>query len=90
MVPKRGRSTAELTAAKRDRLRKSDFAYMDEEGEGHLPIHDEEHARNALARWNQTHFESAAARESARKKILRAAKKFGIEVSEDDKVMRKH
>jgi hypothetical protein len=80
---------AELTAAKRNRLRKSDFAYVDNEGEGHLPINDEEHARNALARWNQTDFESAAAKESARKKIIRAAEKFGIEVSDDDKVMKK-
>jgi hypothetical protein len=79
---------AELTAAKRNRLRKSDFAYVDKDGEGHLPINDEEHARNALARWNQTDFESAAAKESARKKIIRAAEKFGIEVSEDDKVMK--
>ena len=80
---------AGLTAAKRNRLRKSDFAYVDKEGEGHLPINDEEHARNALARWNQTDFESAAAKESARKKIVRAAEKFGIEVSDDDKVMKK-
>ena len=79
---------AELTAAKRNRLRKSDFAYVDKEGEGHLPINDEEHARNALARWNQTDFESAAAKESARKNIIRAAEKFGIEVSDDDKVMK--
>ena len=80
---------AELTAAKRNRLRKSDFAYVDKDGERHLPINDEEHARNALARWNQTDFESAAAKESARKKIIRAAEKFGIEVSDDDKVMKK-
>ena len=77
---------AELTTEKRKKLKKSDFAYIDKEGEGHLPIHDEEHARNAIARWNQTHFESAEAKEAARKKILRAARKFGIEVSEDSKV----
>ncbi|MBI3969325.1 MAG: hypothetical protein HY329_27085 [Chloroflexi bacterium] len=78
----------ELTTEQRKRLKKSDFAYVDREGGEHLPIHDEEHVRNALARWNQTHFESAEAREKARQKILRAAKKFGIEVSEDDKVVR--
>ena len=77
---------AELTTEKRKKLKKSAFAYVDKEGEGHLPIHDEEHARNAIARWNQTHFESAEAKEAARKKILRAARKFGIEVSEDSKV----
>ena len=77
---------AELTTEKRKKLKKSNFAYVDSQGEGHLPIHDEEHARNALARWNQTHFESAEAKEAARKKILRAARRFGIEVSEDAKV----
>ena len=77
---------AELTTEKRKKLKKSDFAYVDKEGEGHLPIHDEEHARNAIARWNQTHFETEEAKEAARKKILRAARKFGIEVSEDSKV----
>jgi hypothetical protein len=77
----------ELTTEQRKRLKKSDFAYVDQEGREHLPIHDEEHVRNALARWNQTHFESAAAKDEARKKILSAARKFGIEVSEDDKVV---
>ena len=78
----------ELSTKQRERLRKSDFAYVDKEGQGHLPIHDEEHVRNALARWNQTDFESTAAKEGARKKILRAAKRFGIELSEDDKVVK--
>ena len=81
---------AELTTKQREKLKKGDFAYVDREGDGHLPIHDEGHVRNAIARWNQTRFESAADKEQARKKILRAAKKFGIAVSEDDKVMRKH
>jgi hypothetical protein len=80
---------AELTTKARNRLRKSDFAYVDKDGEEHLPIHDEEHVRNALSRWNQTHFENATAKESARKKIIRAARKFGIEVSDDDKVMQR-
>jgi class 3 adenylate cyclase len=34
--------------------------------------------RNALARFDQTSFESRAARESARERLLRAAKKHGI------------
>jgi hypothetical protein len=80
---------AELSTRARKRIKKSDFAYVDNEGEGHLPIHDESHVRNAIARWNQTHFESASDKEAARKKILRAAKKHDIELSEDDKVMRK-
>ena len=65
----------ELTTKARDRLRKSDFAYVDADGEGHLPINDASHVRNAVARWNQTAFQSVSAKEAARKKILRAAKK---------------
>ena len=79
---------AELTTTQRERLKDSDFAYIDKDGERHLPIHDESHVRNAIARWNQTDFESAEAKEEARKKILRAAKTFGIEVAEDDKIVR--
>lgn len=77
----------DLDARDRDRLSKQDFAYVDREGEGHLPLNDESHVRNALARWNQTDFPSKTAREEARKKILAAARRYGIEVSEDDKVM---
>ncbi|MFN2483904.1 MAG: DUF6582 domain-containing protein [Candidatus Limnocylindria bacterium] len=80
---------AELSEKKRDRIRKSDFAYVDTDGEGHLPIHDESHVRNAISRWNQTNFESAEDKERARRKIVRAAKKHGIELSDDDKIMRK-
>lgn len=80
---------AELTTRGRQHIKKTNFAYVDKSGEGHLPIHDESHVRNALARWNQTEFESTTAKESARKKILAAAHKHGIEVSDDDKVARK-
>ena len=78
----------ELSEKRRDKLEKGDFAYVDKAGEGHLPLNDESHVRNALARWNQTHFESAEAKESARKKIIQAARKHGIEVSPDDKIAR--
>ena len=57
-----------LTAAERNELSDSDFAYIDSEGGRHLPIHDEAHVRNALARFNQTQFESADAKEKARRK----------------------
>jgi len=77
---------AQLDTAHRDRIKKSNFAFVDSEGEGHLPIHDESHVRNALARFNQTEFESAAEKERARKKILAAAKKHGVEVSDDANV----
>lgn len=79
---------AELSTKGRERLRSSQFAYVDRKGGEHLPIHDDEHIRNAMARFNQTDFESAAAKERARKKILGAAKRHGIEVSDDANVAR--
>jgi hypothetical protein len=81
-------SMAELNTRQRDRLTRRQFAYVDREGGEHLPIHDASHTRNAIARFNQTEFESNAAKERARKKILAAAKRFNIEVSEDDDVAR--
>jgi hypothetical protein len=77
---------AELDNKKRDRLTKRQFAYVDRDGGEHLPIHDESHVRNAMARFNQTDFQSKSAKESARKKILAAAKRHGIEVDEDANV----
>jgi hypothetical protein len=76
----------ELDTKDRDRLRDSQFAYVDREGERHLPLNDESHVRNAMARFNQTEFESRAAKERARKKIVRAAHRHGIEISDDDRV----
>ena len=76
----------ELDARDRDRLRDSQYAYVDRDGERHLPLNDESHVRNAMARFNQTEFESKAAKERARKKIVRAAHRHGIEISDDDKV----
>ena len=78
---------SDLTADERDDLRKNQFAYVDSDGGEHLPIHDESHVRNAIARFNQTEFESKAAKERARKKILRAAERHGIDVGEDSNVM---
>ena len=77
---------AELSTRERAKIPKRDFAYVDSEGEGHLPIHDESHVRNAIARFNQTEFESKAAKERARKKIVAAAKRHDIEVDEDSTV----
>ncbi len=77
---------AVLNAAARKKLADDDFAYIDSKGGRHLPIHDEAHVKAALARFNQTHFESAAKRKSAAARIRAAAKKFGIAVSEDDDV----
>jgi len=77
---------AELEERDRDKLRKDQFAYVDSEGGEHLPINDESHVRNAMARFNQTKFESDAAKERARKKILAAAERHNIDVDEDDNI----
>lgn len=77
---------ATLTEKKREGLRSTQFAYVDTHGGEHLPIHDESHVRNAIARFNQTEFESSSARDRARKKILAAARRHGIEVSPDSNV----
>ena len=79
---------AELYTAPREWLRDSQFAYIDRNGRGHLPINDESHIRNAMARFNQTEFESKTARERARRRIVNAANRHGIEVNPDDKVSR--
>ena len=67
-----------LNARSRADLPDSAFAYVDSSGRRRLPINDEAHVRNALSRFNQTAFEDEAARDRARTKLLRAAKKYGI------------
>ena len=67
-----------LDSRKRAQLPDSAFAYIDPDGRRRLPINDEAHVRNALARFNQVPFEDEAARDRARTKVLRAAKKYGI------------
>jgi hypothetical protein len=69
---KRGMSPAQFYAAPRDPPSSSA-----------LPIFDVAHVRNALARFNQTQFRSPSEKKIARAKIIRAAKKFGIKVSEN-------
>jgi class 3 adenylate cyclase len=69
---------AQLGAAQRAKLPDTAFAYVDSKGNRRLPIHDAAHVRNALARFNQVAFEDERARERARKRLLNAAKKFGI------------
>lgn len=69
---------AELGARERARLPDSAFAYIDSTGRRRLPIHDEAHVRNALARFNRILFEDEAARDRARTRLLRAAKRHGI------------
>lgn len=76
--PYHGRSMTQLSQKSRDSLPDSAFAYVDSRGRRRLPINDEAHVRNALARFNQTTFEDEAARDRSRTRLLKAAKKYGI------------
>ena len=69
---------AKLTAAERAKLPDRAFAYVDSRGRRRLPINDEAHVRNALARFDRVEFEDDAARERARRRLLNAARRFGI------------
>ncbi len=77
---------ATLDTDDRDRLRDSSFAWIDKQGERHLPINDESHVRNAIARFSQTDFDESGAKSAAAKKIMTAARKHGIEVDDSDDV----
>ena len=69
---------ADLRQSERAKLPDSAFAYIDSTGRRRLPIHDEAHVRNALARFNRVLFEDDTARDRARTKLLKAAKRHGI------------
>src|SRR3981081_657637 len=68
----------QLDGKTRADLPDSAFAYIDSRGRRRLPINDEAHVRNALARFNQTSFEDEAARDRARTRLLKAAKRTGL------------
>lgn len=67
-----------LSARDRAALPDRAFAYIDAAGRRRLPIHDEAHVRNALARFDRVRFEDDAARDRARTRLLSAAKRYGI------------
>jgi class 3 adenylate cyclase len=69
---------ARLSTRERAKLPDRAFAYIDSDGRRRLPIHDEAHVRNALGRFERVRFEDDAARERARRRLLNAAKKYGI------------
>ena len=79
---------ATLDTEDRNRLKDSSFAWVDDKGERHLPINDEAHIRNAIARFNQTEFDEPGAKSEAARKILAAAKEHGIDVDKNDDVVK--
>jgi hypothetical protein len=75
------RRTTGLSTAQQNRLPDSDFAFPKERKE---PLIDKRHVRNAIARFDQVEGVTDAERDRAWKRIVRAAKKFDIEVEADD------
>lgn len=71
---------AKLPSKERKNMPTGQFAYVDSKGGKHLPIHDKAHVQNAMARFNQTQFESPEKRKTAARKILAAARRFGMEI----------
>ncbi|HEY5861273.1 MAG TPA: DUF6582 domain-containing protein, partial [Actinomycetota bacterium] len=69
---------ARLSAKERAGLPDRAFAYIDARGNRRLPINDEAHVRAALGRFERVRFDDDAERERARKRLLNAAKKYGI------------
>ena len=69
---------ATLGARERARLPDRAFAYIDSAGRRRLPINDAAHVRNALARFARMDFEDDAARDAARLRLLRAARREGV------------
>ena len=70
---------AKLDTEDRDHLPKKEFAFPEQRKE---PLEDASHVRNAIARFDQVKDVTDADRDAAWKRIVAAAKKFDVEVSE--------
>jgi hypothetical protein len=68
-----------LTAAEQAQLSDDQFAFPEQRKE---PLVDANHVRNAVARFDQVEGVSDAERDRAWERIEGAAKKFGVELSE--------
>ena len=69
-----------LKSKEREAMATGQFAYIDSKGGKHLPINDKAHVQNAMARFNQTQFESPEKKKTAARKILSAARRFNMEI----------
>jgi hypothetical protein len=70
-----------LSTAEENRLARSQFAFPKARKE---PLTDARHVRNAIARFDQVEGVSDAERDEAWKRILAAARRFDVNVSESD------
>ena len=69
-----------LSTAEQDQLSDDQFAFPEQRKE---PLVDASHVRNAIARFDQVEGVSDAERDRAWKRIAVAAKRFGVEMSEE-------
>jgi hypothetical protein len=72
---------SKLDQAQRDRIPGSHYAFPNEKKE---PLNDATHVRNAIARFNQVKDVTDNERDKAWKRIQSAAKKFGVEIKEEN------
>jgi hypothetical protein len=75
------RKTRGMSTAEQNKLPDTAFAFPKERKE---PLTDARHVRNAIARFDQVEGVTDTERDRAWKRIVRAAKKFDIEVEADD------
>jgi len=75
------RRTPGMSTAEENRLADTDFAFPRERKE---PLSDAAHVRNAIARFDQVEGVSDDERDEAWRRIVRAAKRFDVEVSAND------
>ena len=77
-IPRQGEG---MSTAEKDALADSEFAFPKERKE---PLTDARHVRNAIARFDQVEGVSDAERDQAWRRIVAAANRYGVEVSESD------
>ena len=73
------RESEGLSTAQKDKLPDNVFAFPKEHKE---PLTDAKHVRNAVARFDQVEDISDAEKDAAWKRILKAAKKYDVDISE--------
>jgi hypothetical protein len=71
---------SKLSTEDRKEISSREYAFPEERKE---PLEDAAHVRNAIARFNQVKGVSEAEKDAAWKRIVAAAKKFGVEMGEE-------